>query len=143
MNPAANTVEVNLPQAGVTGMVWAIAIFSLAGLIASLVGLHELSKPWRNFRDRDVIVALFLCLTFVFSVTGLLVKQLSRLINTYQDAVKRTIDKTQFETATPPQAIPTQPQQLYIPTTQGAAPSVAEHTTRQMAGVYRDPKMRE
>jgi len=142
-NLAANTVEVNLPQAGVTGMVWAIAIFSLAGLIASLFGLHELSKPWRNFRDRDVIVALFLCLTFVFSVTGLLVKQLSRLINTYQEAVRRTIGKTQFETAPPPQAIPTQPQRPYIPAPQDPVSSVAEHTTRQMASVYREPAARE
>ncbi|MGH9769296.1 MAG: hypothetical protein ACREAB_17870 [Blastocatellia bacterium] len=143
MNAAANAVEVHLPAAGISGMVWAVAIFSLAGLIASLVGLHELSKPWRNFRDKDVLVALFLCLAFVFSVAGLLIRQLTRLINTYQDAVKRTIDKTQFEMPPQPQAIPTQPQHLYIPPSQESMSSVAEHTTRQMAGVYRDPNVRE
>ncbi|MGH9937927.1 MAG: hypothetical protein ACREAM_16905 [Blastocatellia bacterium] len=124
-------------------MVWAVAIFSLAGLIASLIGMHELSKPWRNFRDKDVILALFLCLMFVFSVAGLLIRQLTRLINTSQDAVKRTIDKTQFETAPPPQAIPTQPQHLYIPPAQEPVSGVAEHTTRQMAGAYRGPGAHE
>src|SRR5262245_44131604 len=86
MNPAAGAVEARLPATGISSMVWAVAIFSLVGLIASLIGLHMLSR-WGNFRDKYAIVVLFLCLMFVFSVAGLLIRQLTRLVNTYQDAV--------------------------------------------------------
>jgi hypothetical protein len=131
MNPAANTVEVHLPRAGVTGMVWAIAGFSLIGLIASLIMLGNLGGP----PERGMI-AFIACLMFTFSVAGLLTWQLARLINTYRDAVTQTINKAQFEVLQPAP----QPQPVYIPVGQSPAPSVVEHTTRQMAGVYVEPR---
>jgi hypothetical protein len=141
MNPAANTVEVHLPRAGVSGMVWAIAGFSLIGLIASLIMLGSMSgppgPPDEPIGER-VIFAFFACLTFVFSVAGLLTWQLARLINTYRDAVRQTINKAQFEVSPQPQ-----PQPVYIPAAQSPASSVVEHTTRQMAGLYREPQARE
>ena len=139
MNPAANTVEVHLPRAGVTGMVWAIAAFSLIGLIASLIMLGGLSGPGNGYTPASVIFAFVACLTFIFSVAGLLTWQLARLINTYRDAVRQTINKAQFEVS-PPQP---QPQPVYIPAASSPSPSVVEHTTRQMAGVYREPAARE
>ena len=132
----ANTVEVHLPRAGVTGMVWAIAAFSLIGLIASLIMLGGMSSPG-NTPD-PVIFAFVACLTFIFSVAGLLTWQLARLINTYRDSVRQTINKVQFEVSPPPQ-----PQPVYIPAAQSPAPSVVEHTTRQMAGMHREPQARE
>jgi hypothetical protein len=135
MNPAANTVEVHLPRAGVTGMVWAIAAFSLIGLIASLIMLGALSGPGN---PEPAIVAFIACLMFILSVAGLLTWQLARLINTYRDSVRQTINKVQFEVSPPPQ-----PQPVYIPAAQSPAPSVVEHTTRQMAGMHREPQARE
>ncbi|HEY7182490.1 MAG TPA: zinc ribbon domain-containing protein [Blastocatellia bacterium] len=132
MNPAANAVEVHLPRAGVAGMVWAIAGFSLIGLIASLImlgNLHGFPPDW-------VMIAFIACLMFTFSVAGLLTWQLARLINTYRDAVGQTINKSQFEVLPPAP----QPQPVYIPVGQSPAPSVVEHTTRQMAGVYGEPR---
>jgi len=139
MNPAANTVEVHLPRAGVSGMVWAIAGFSLIGLIASLIMLGGLSSGPDAPPER-VIAAFVACLMFVFSVAGLLTWQLARLINTYRDAVRQTINKAQFEVSPPPQP---QLQPVYIPAAQSPASSVVEHTTRQMAGMYRESQERE
>jgi hypothetical protein len=135
MNPAANMVEVHLPRAGVSGMVWAIAVFSLIGLIASLIMLGGLGGPWSGYPKEMIIIAFIACLMLIFSVAGLLTWQLARLISVYRDAVKQTINKAQFEVLPPPP----QPQPLYIP---GAPPSlsVVEHTTRQMAGAYVEPR---
>ncbi len=127
MNPAANTVELHLPRAGVAGMVWAIAGFSLVGLIASLIMLGVLSGPG----NPEPVIAFIACLTFILSVAGMLTWQLARLVNTYRDAVRQAINKAQFEVSPPP---PPQPQPVYIPAPQSPAPSVVEHTTRQMAG---------
>src|SRR5215475_3973992 len=135
MNPTANTVEVHLPRAGVSGMVWAIAGFSLIGLIASLIMLGGLSSGPDAPPER-VIAAFVACLMFVFSVAGLLTWQLARLINTYRDAVRQTINKAQFEVLPPAP----QPQPVYIPAAQSPGPSIVEHTTRQMAGVYGEPR---
>jgi hypothetical protein len=138
MNPAANTVEVHLPRAGVAGMVWAIAGFSMVGLIASLIMLGSMSGPGR-MSDGAVIFAFIGCLMFILSVAGLLTWQLARLINTYRDAVRQTINKAQFEVLPPPPQ--PQPHPVYIPAAQAAdRPSVVEHTTRQMAGVYGEPR---
>jgi hypothetical protein len=135
MNPAANTVEVHLPRAGVTGMVWAIAGFSLIGLIAALIMLGNL----HGFPPEAVVFAFIACLTFTFSVAGLLTWQLARLINTYRDAVRQTLNKAQFEILPPPP----QPQPVYIPAAQSPPLSVVEHTTRQIAGAYGEPQGRE
>jgi hypothetical protein len=134
----ANTVEVHLPRAGVTGMVWAIAAFSLIGLIASLIMLGGLGGPGSGYSEGSVIFAFVVCLTFIFSVAGLLTWQMARLINTYRDSVRQTINKAQLEVSPPPQ-----PQPVYIPAAQSPAPSVVEHTTRQMADLYRETQARE
>ena len=118
-------------------MVWAIAAFSLIGLIASLIMLGGLSGPGNGYNPGSVIFAFVACLAFIFSVAGLLTWQLARLINTYRDSVRQTINKVQFEVSPP------QPQPVYIPAAQSPAPSVIEHTTRQMAGMHREPQPRE
>src|SRR5688572_24402761 len=108
MNPAANTVEVHLPRAGTAGMVWAIAGFSLIGLIVSLIMFGSLWNPGGSHPEA-VIMAFVACLGFTLSVAGLLTWQLARLISAYRDAVRQTIDKSQFE------VLPPHPQPVYIP----------------------------
>ncbi len=139
MNPAANTVQVSLPRAGVSGMVWAIAVFSLAGLIASLIMLGAMGGPWSGYPKEAIVFAFIACLALIFSVAGLLTWQLARLINVYRDAVRQTINRSQFEVS----PLPPQPQPVYIPAAQSPVSSVAEHTTRQMASVYSEPSARE
>jgi hypothetical protein len=139
MNPSANTVEVHLPQAGISKMVWAISLFSLTGLIASLIALGELSNPWRGFQKELLIFAFIACLMFVFGVAGMLVWQLARMISAYQESVRHMINKAQFESpAPPPQAQP-----VYIPASNPSSSSVVEHTTRQMAGRQKEPNARD
>ena len=139
MNPTAGTVEVHLPRAGVSWMVLAIAGFSLIGMIASLIMLGNFSDPSTGHFHESVIAAFLTCMLFVFSVAGMLTWQLARLINSYRDAVKQTINRAQFEVSPHPQ----QPQPVYIPAAHSPAPSVVEHTTRQMAGAYGEPHARD
>jgi hypothetical protein len=143
MSSAANMVEVHLPRAGAGGMVWAIAGFSLIGLIASLIMLGNLGGPGSGYSEGSVIFAFVACLMFVFSVAGLLTWQLARLINTYRDAVRQTINKSQFEILPAPPPSPLQSQPVYLQAAPSPSPSVVEHTTRQMAGIYGEPQARE
>jgi hypothetical protein len=138
MNPGTNTVEVHLPRAGVSGMVCAIAGFSLIGLIASLIMLGNLGGPGSGYSEGSVIFAFIACLAFIFSIVGLLTWQLTRLINTYRDAVRQTVNKAQFEVPPAPQ-----PQLVYLPAAQSPASSVVEPTTRQMADMAREPQPRQ
>src|SRR5262245_57535226 len=133
MNPAANTVEVHLPRAGVAGMAWAIAGFSLIGLIASLIMLGGLSGPSGDPITGRVVAVFISSLAFILCVSGLLTLQLARLVNTYRDAVRQTLNKAQLEVSPAPQ-----PQPIYIPAAQSPSSSVVEHTTRQMADMRRE-----
>jgi hypothetical protein len=141
MNPSTNSVEIRMPKFQVTGMVFIIALFSIVGLITTLVGIDELTS--RNIPGGGLIIALLGSLLFVFSVAGLLVWQLARLISTYQDAVRQTIQKAQSEPQ-PAAAFYSQPQQTYISAVADPVQSsVTEHTTRQMAAKYNVPRVNE
>lgn len=132
MSPAGNLVEIQMPKPRVMGMTITITAFSLIGLIATIVGIEELSNglPVRE----PLIVAFLGCLAFIFSIAGILVWQLSRLISVYQEAVRQTIHKAQFEPVAPPQPTFPQAQPVYVPAPQEVVQnSVTEHTTRQMA----------
>ena len=135
INPSANTVEVHLPPVGISKMVWAISLFSLAGLIASLVGLGDLSTPWREFPKDLLVIAFIACLMFLFGIAGMLVWQLSRMVSAYKESVRQTIHKPQIDSLT---SAPQQIQPAYIPASNISTSSVVEHTTRQMAGRHKE-----
>lgn len=142
MNPSTNSVEVHLPKFRLTGMVFIIALFSIVGLITTLIGIDELSH--RALPGPGLIIALLGSLLFVFSVAGLLVWQLARLITTYQDAVRQTIQKAQTEPPPPVASFYSQPPQAFISSVQDPGQSsVTEHTTRQMAAKYTVPRASE
>ena len=142
LDPTTNTIEVNLPRPRVTGMVVAIVGFSLTGLGIALAALSEFTRGDRL--SPEAMFVFVCCLLFVFAVSGLLVWQLARLINSYKDAVKQTIQKAQFEPAASAPPIAPQPQPLYIPAPQESAASVTEHTTRSFnPALYNKPGARE
>lgn len=128
MDPAISTVEVNLPRPRVTAMVVAIVGFCLIGMGISLAALGAFTHGERL--SAEALFVFVCCLLFVFAVSGLLVWQLARLINSYKDAIKQTIQKAQFAPAASASPVPPQPQPLYIPAPQESAASVTEHTTR-------------
>ncbi|HZS06439.1 MAG TPA: zinc ribbon domain-containing protein [Blastocatellia bacterium] len=131
MNPTANSIEVHMPRPRVAGMVWAIALFSTAGLIASMVFLNELI-PRNELSEGPKIFAFVASLMFVLGISGMLVWQLARMIGTWQHAVQQSAQKAQNELAA--QSQPALPQPQYQPAPVAAnketVPSVTEHTTR-------------
>jgi hypothetical protein len=104
-------------------------------LFLNLLSYHVLVGNHVN--PKDAILSLALGLLFVGGIAGLLIKQLSRLITAQQisnqaPAQERIIIR---EAQSPQIGAPADP-------VWGASEphSVVEHTTRQMAGVYNEPK---
>jgi hypothetical protein len=91
-----------------------------------------------NVRPDDAMISLALGLLLVGGVAGLLIWQLSRLITAFQKSnlapsqervIIREAQVSQIGgTADPIRSVV-------------GVPSVVEHTTRQMAGVYGEPKV--
>lgn len=126
-----NSIEIHLPKQPILGMVLFTVVFTIIGLITVLTGFSELAH--RSLPGGGLIVALLGSLVFLFGISGLLIWQIARMISTYQEAIRQTVQKAQFESIAPPQAPP-----MYIPAPQEPIPSsVTEHTTRQMAGKSR------
>ncbi|MFN0121694.1 MAG: hypothetical protein ACKV2V_14470 [Blastocatellia bacterium] len=137
-----NSIEINLPRLRVTGMTWAVAFFSLAGLIASMLMLGSMEHG-----DTPPAVRLLVfvaCLTFVGGISGGLIWQLMRIVNTYQEAARLTMQRARQEIGSvvqqgsqhalpPPQTAPAHSSvgsPASIPASQG---SVSEHTTRSLS----------
>jgi hypothetical protein len=128
LNSTGTMVEVHIPRPPVAAMTFAIAAFGIIGFIASLITLHEMSE--RDLKSEALIVTFLFCLMFVFLVVGLLSWQLGRLISSYRDTIKRTIESEKVETAIPSQPVVPQRQQSYVPPVREPASGVTEHTTR-------------
>jgi hypothetical protein len=131
------SVETKPQRSQATGMAFVVAGFlGILGLFLNLLSFHLLLE--KNVDLRVALFSLALGLLFVGGIAGLLIKQLSRLITAYQKpnqapAQERIVIR---EAQAPQIGAPTDP-------IRGAAEphSVVEHTTRQMAGVYSDPKV--
>lgn len=128
MASAGTTVEINIPRPPVAAMTFAIAAFGLISFIASLSVLYKLSL--RNLDERFLIPIFFFCVVFIFLVVGLLSWQLGRLISSYRDTIKRTIESEKVESKIQTQPVLPQRQQSYVPAAQEPASGVTEHTTR-------------
>jgi len=111
-----------------------VAMFGLIGLFLNLLTLLVmLSKGHRE----EAYLVFALGLLFVGGIAGFLIRQLSRLITTYQKsnqapAQERVIIR---ESQVPHLGAPTDQVRSVVEPS-----SVVEHTTRQMAGVYGEPK---
>lgn len=106
-----------LPKVG--GMFWAIAIFglgSIATLLGSLVALAAIGMNGEGIRLTGIVVG-----AVIFGIAGMLIWQLSRLINLAQNAT--IVQSKKLKTAE-------QPAYPQIAATPRAVPSVTEHTTR-------------
>jgi hypothetical protein len=150
------------PRPKIAPMFWAITTFGLVGLLASfiayyntrtgaistaasLVGLLASFIAYYNLaheglRGDALIIPFAMGLTFTGAVVGLLVWQLSRMVSALHRTGPNVVVEKHYIREAPPAALgaPTdQIQQTVEP------PSVVEHTTRQMAGVYREPRTRE
>jgi hypothetical protein len=135
---APQSVEIKPQRFQAIGMsFFVVAVFGIFGLFLNLLSFHLLLGRL-DFLQAFIMFALGLLL--IGGIAGFLIKELSRLISAHQKsnqapAQERIIIR---EAQTPQIGAPTD-------SIRGAAEphSVVEHTTRQMAGVYNEPKSRK
>jgi hypothetical protein len=134
---APQSGEVKSQRFQATGMSFVVVAFlGIVGLFLNLLSYHVLLSN-NHVSPGDAFFTFALGLLFVGGIAGFLIRQLSRLITAHQKpnqapAQERIIIR---EAQAPQIGLPTDP-------IRGAAEphSVVEHTTRQMAGVYSEPK---
>jgi len=137
LNAAPQSVEVKPHRFHAVGMpFFVVGFLGIVGLFLNLLSFHVLLSR-HDMSSWDAFITFALGLLFVGGIAGFLIRQLSRLITAYQKpnqapAQERIIIR---EAQAPQIGAPTD-------SIRGAAepPSVVEHTTRQMAGVYNEPK---
>jgi hypothetical protein len=135
LSVAPQSVETKPQRSQAIGMSFVVVGFlSIVGLFLNLLSFHVLLS---RHADEPAIFSFVLGLLFIGVVAGFLIRQMSRLITAQQKsnqtpAQERIIVR---EAQAPQIGAPAD-------VVWGAAEphSVVEHTTRQMAGVYNDPK---
>ncbi len=127
-----------IPRPKIAGMFWAIATFSITGLMMVFSAYGHFSG--RGLRGDELIVPFMMGMIFIGAIAGLLIWQLARMITDSQKTGKTVVVEKHYIREAPPAQLdaPADPIQQAV-----EPPSVVEHTTRQMAGVYREPQVRE
>ena|SRR5437899_9607166 len=136
LSVAPQSVEIKPPRSQATGMSFVVAFLGIAGLFLNLLSYHVLLS--RHVSPGDAIFPFALGLLFVGGIAGFLIRQLSRLITAYQKpnqapAQERVIVR---DAQVPHLGAPTDSIRSAV-----EPHSVVEHTTRQMGGVYNEPKV--
>jgi hypothetical protein len=139
LSATPQSVETKPQRFQAAGMSFVVVGFlGIVGLFLNLISYHVLLSNQVN--PKDAILSFALGLLFVGGIAGFLIKQMSRLITANQKqnqapAKERVIIR---EAQAPQIGAPTD-------SIRGAAEphSVVEHTTRQMAGAYGEPKAME
>ena len=135
LNAAPQSAEIKLQTFQATGMFFVVAMFGILGLFLNLLSYHVLLR--RGGSPGDAFLTFALGLLLIGTIAGLLIRQLSRLISAHQkpnraSAQERVIIR---EVQVPHLGAPTDQVQSAVEPS-----SIVEHTTRQMAGVYNEPK---
>jgi len=135
LNAAPHSAEIKPQIFQATGMFFVVAMFGILGLFLNLLSYHVLLS--RGSSPGDAFLTFALGLFLIGAIDGFLIRQLSRLISAHQKpnqspAQERVIIR---EVQVPPLGAPTDPVRSPVEPS-----SVVEHTTRQMAGVYNEPK---
>src|SRR5215813_13781145 len=116
-------------------MFCAVAAFGIVGLLTIFTLYEDLA--YRGLRGDELIIPFVMGLMFTSAIAGLLIWMLARMIAVHQNTGRNVIVEKHFIRETPPPQLgaPADPVQHAV-----EPPSVVEHTTRQMAGVYHEPK---
>ena len=125
-------------QPNVNGMFWAVVAFWLSAMTLLYMAydyFHD--KPWK---DRDRYGPVLLGAAFTLVVVLLLIWQLARMVTAFRRTGQNVTVEKHFirevpavQPVAPTGQMPEAPESIY-------SSSVVEHTTRQMAGVYGEPK---
>jgi hypothetical protein len=138
LNPAGVTGSPEKKQPSVNGMFWAVVAFCLSAMsLLYMVYDYFHDKPWR---ERDRLIPVLLGVAFTLVVALLLIWQLARMVTAFRrtgqnvTVEKHFIREAPIQPVAPTGQMPEAPEAIY-------PSSVVEHTTRQIAGVYGEPKM--
>ncbi len=127
-----------LPRPKIAPMFWAITTFGLVGLLMSFIAYYNLARE--GLRGDQLMVPFVMGLFFTGTIAGLLIWQLARMITTLQRTNQQVVVGKHYVREAPPAQLGVPAEPMSQPVGQ---PSVVEHTTRQMAGRYREPQARE
>ena len=123
-----------LPRPKVALMFGAIAAFGIVGLLASFIAYYNLAHE--GLRGDALLMPFVMGLLFTGGVVGFLAWQLARIVTAYQRAGQNVVVEKHYVR----EGSPAQIGAPADPIRQAAdRPSIVEHTTRQMANVYREP----
>lgn len=124
MTAPTNTVEVHVPRPRFAAMFWAVSLFGILGLIACFVAFATFVGM--GLRGSDVKFPFMLGMLCVFGIAAMLIRQLAKLINVFQEAVRTPKVETQPLPTyqAPPLTAPPEP-----------VSSISEHTTRSFDSV--------
>ncbi len=133
-------------QPNVTGMFWGVIGFCFAAMMLLLIAYDYFSSKnssrCNGLCGNDKSLLSFVAF-FSFVVAVLLIWQLARMVTAFRRTEQSKIVEKHFIREAPPiQPVAPTGQIPEVPKAI-EAPSVVEHTTRQMAGVYREPQARE
>jgi hypothetical protein len=143
LSPAGVTDAPNKKQPNVTMMFLAVVVFSLSAM-ALLLFAHEMfsnrgSDGPHGLNSNDETLLRFV-MFFSSAVALLLIWQLARMVTAFRRTGQDKVIEKHFirevptiQPVAPTGQIPEAPAAIY-------PSSVVEHTTRQMAGVYSEPK---
>jgi len=136
LNAAPQSVEIKTHRFQAVGMSFVVVGFlGIVGLFLNLLSLHVLIS--NHVDGKDAFLSFALGLLFIGGIAGFLMRQLSRLIAAQQKSNQAPAqERIIIREAQAPQ-IGAPADQVW-----GASepPSVVEHTTRQMASGYNEPK---
>jgi hypothetical protein len=141
LNPAGATAAHKKTQLGVSAMFWGVIAFCLTAVSLVFGMFDHFQRAGRcdgKLCHEESVLLIFVAL-FLFVVSLLLFWQLARMGATFRRTGENTIVEKHFIREVPTQPVaptgqmPEAPEAIY-------PLSVVEHTTRQMAGVYNEPK---
>lgn len=140
LNPAGATVAPKKTQLGVITMFWGVLAFCLTAVTLLLGAWDHFQRSGRcNGICSGEAKLLSFVAGFLFLVTMLLIWQLARMVTAFRQTAENVTVERHFireapiQPVAPTGQIPEAPEVIY-------PSSVVEHTTRQMAGVYGEPK---
>jgi hypothetical protein len=140
LNPASVTDAPRKSQPNVTGMFWGVITFCFAAMVLLLVAYDYFSSKNRErcggLCGNDEMLLSFIAF-FSFVVAVLLSWQLARMVTAFRRTGQNQIVERHFIREVPAVQAGAPTGQITEPI---EPPSVVEHTTRQMAGVYSEPK---
>jgi hypothetical protein len=140
LNTAGATAGPKKTQLGVGAMFWGIIAFCLTAVMLVLAAYDHLMNNGRcpGLCGDEAAIISFVAL-FFFIVTLLLIWQLARMITAFRLTGERVTVEKHFIREAPIQSVAPTGQMSEAPEAIYQS-SVVEHTTRQMAGVYGEPK---